>query len=345
MEVSSPVVAHLAALLARLFSGLGIAIGQNAAIMIALIVFFVILSIIVSAASYLLGWVERKFIGRAQARHGPTYVGRFGFLQNLADLVKLLAKEFIVPDRADRPLFQMVLPVVVAIEILVLVFIPMAPGFIGISTPIGMFAVFVLLSFSPLLLFLAGWTSGNKFGSISAQRSVVMMVSYEIPMFIVIASVAAVSGGFGFLSVVGSQAHLWNVVRMPIGFAVFFVALLAELERGPFDLREADIELISGWLTDVNAPYYALALLLDYTRMFLGALLISVMFLGGWLGLPLIPPIVTLLVKVALVSLFIMLVRVTVVRMRIDRVIRLGWVYLTPLAALSLLLTFIIFVR
>jgi NADH-quinone oxidoreductase subunit H len=315
------------------------------AFIISFIIFVIILSVMFSLFSYVFGWLERKIMGRLQSRHGPTYVGPFGFLQNLADILKLISKEEILPDRADKPLFQMILPVLVALFVLILAFIPFTNAFVGIGTTLSLLAVFVILSLSPLLLFLAGWTSGNKFGSISAQRSIMTMISYEIPLFLVVIAVALLSNSTSLSSIVNAQSHFWYVLLMPIGFVVFFVVLLAELERPPFDLKEADNELIAGWLTDVSAPYYALALFLDYIRMFVGTLLIGLLFFGGWLGPAILPAIVWLMIKVVLLSVFIVIIRATTVRMRIDRVLRLGWEYLTPLAMLNILITFIIFVK
>ena len=313
--------------------------------LVAFVVFLVILAVMFSVFAYVFGWVERKIIGRAQSRHGPTYTGPFGFLQNMADLVKLMSKEEIVPDKADKPLYQMVLPSIVALFVLMLAFLPFTNAFVGIASSVSLLAVFVLLSFSPIIMFLAGWTSGNKFGSISAQRSVMVLVSYEIPMFIVVASVAMLAGSMSLTSIVNAQSGIWYALMMPLGFIVFFIVMLAELERPPFDLREADNELIAGWLTDISAPYYALSLFLDYLRMFVGTIIISLLFLGGWLGPSFVPPLAWLIAKAVILSIFIIVVRATMVRMRIDRVIRTGWEYLTPLAMLNLLLTFIIFVR
>ena len=165
------------------------------------------------------------------------------------------------------------------------------------------------------------------------------------PLFLVIVAVGMLAGGFGFLGIVGSQGSGWFALKMPVGFAVFFVVMLAELERPPFDLREADNELVAGWLTDVSATYYGMALLLDYMRLCLGSLLIAVMFLGGWLGPSFLPPFAWTMVKLVVVSLVIMIVRVTAFRMRIDRVLKSGWEYLIPLSLLNLLLTFLIFVK
>lgn len=313
-------------------------------LVLALIVYLIVLSIAFMAFAYVFGWVERKVMARAQSRHGPTYVGKWGFLQNLADLIKLIAKENIIPDSADKPLFQTAIPAMFAVFVLMLVLIPFTSSFVGVGTSLSLLLVFMLLSLTPLLIFIAGWTSGNKFSSIGAQRSVVMLLSYEIPILLVVAAIALLANGYNFTSIVNAQSSMWYVVLMPIGFVVFFIALLGELDRPPFDLREADSELIAGWLTDVSAPYYGLVLFLDYTRMLVGTLLLAVLFFGGWLGPSFIPAIVWLMVKVVILAVFIIFIRATTVRMKIDRLLRLGWKYLMPLAVVNLVVTFAIFV-
>jgi len=346
LQIGSPAMASYFTFIYNLLSGfVGAPILWPLAFIISFIIFVIILSLIFSIFSYLFGWLERKIIGRSHSRHGPTYVGPFGLLQNLADLVKLMSKENITPDKADKPLYQMILPTVVALFVLILAFIPFTNAFVGIDTGIGLFAIFVLISFSPLLLFLAGWTSGNKFSSISAQRSVMMLVSYEVPMFLVVVAVAMLANSFNLAAIVAAQSAYWFALLMPLGLIVFFITMLAELERPPFDLREADSELIAGWLTDASPPYYALALFLDYIRMFVGALLIAILFFGGWNGPAFVPQFAWLMAKVLVIAVFIIVLRAATVRMRIDRIIRLGWEYLTPLAVLNLLITFILFVR
>ncbi len=314
-------------------------------LVIAFIVFAILLSLLVVLFVYLFGWGERKIMARIQSRHGPTYVGKFGILQNMADVVKLLSKEHIIPDQSDKPLFQMVLPIIYALFMMILAFIPFTGGFVGIGSTISLLVIFALLSFSPLLLFLAGWTSGNKFGSISAQRSVMVMVSYEIPMLLVVVAVAMLAHSFSLINIVNAQGTLWFAILMPIGFIVFFITMLAELERPPFDVREADNELIAGWLTDVSAPYYSLALFLDYTRMFVGTLLISILFLGGWSGPSFLPAFAWIFIKVIALSVFIIIIRATTVRMKIDRILRTGWTYMIALSVLNLIATFLIFAK
>ncbi len=309
----------------------------------ALVAYAVLVAILIIAFDYLFGWTERKVIAKMQARHGPTYVGKYGLLQNLADIVKLLSKEHAVPQRAGKFLFLVTLPVMLAIAIFLIMLLPFSPTLLASDLGLGALALFVVLSFVPLIVFVNGVSSGNKFAAIGAQRSVVMLLSYEIPLIIVVATAALLANSYSFVGIIGAQAKTWFVLLMPIGFVVFFVAMLAELERPPFDMREADSELIAGWLTDVSAPYYSLALFLDYTRMFLGSLVMAILFFGGWSG-PVLPPVAWLLIKAFAISLFIIVIRATTARMRIDRLLRLGWTVLLPLAILNLIITSVLFI-
>ena len=308
-----------------------------------LVVEVIVIFILIVFFDYIFGWLERKSIAKAQFRHGPTYVGKFGILQNLADIVKLLAKENIIPKNADKLVFSTAPLLLLALFIFLIYLLPFSNS-LGIAISVGLLAIFVLLSFAPLLIFLTGAASGNKFSLISAQRSVIMSLAYEVPLILSVAAVALYAGSFNIANIVNSQAKIPFIVLMPIGFIVFFIAMLAELERPPFDLREADSELIAGWLVDVGAPYYAVALFVDYTRMFLGSLLISLLFLGGWLG-PYLPSLIWLLIKAFVVAVVVVIIRATTVRMRLDRLMRFGWFWLLPLAVLNIILTFMLFVK
>ncbi|MFP3278584.1 MAG: complex I subunit 1 family protein [Candidatus Micrarchaeota archaeon] len=308
-----------------------------------LVVEVIVIFILIVFFDYIFGWLERKSIAKAQFRHGPTYVGKFGILQNLADIIKLLAKENIIPKNADKLVFSTAPLLLLALFIFLIYLLPFSNS-LGIAISVGLLAIFVLLSFAPLLIFLTGAASGNKFSLISAQRSVIMSLAYEVPLILSVAAVALYAGSFNIANIVNSQAKIPFIALMPIGFIVFFIAMLAELERPPFDLREADSELIAGWLVDVGAPYYAVALFVDYTRMFLGSLLISLLFLGGWLG-PYLPSLIWLLIKAFVVAVVVVIIRATTVRMRLDRLMRFGWFWLLPLAVLNIILTFMLFVK
>ena len=308
------------------------------------LVFAIAISILILAFDYLFSWLERKTIAKIQGRHGPTYVGKYGLLQNLADFVKLLAKEHTVPRKADKLLFLLTIPMMLAISIFLIFLLPFSPTLTESNMGLGMLAIFVVISFMPLIIFVNGFSSGNKFAAISAQRSVVMLLSYEIPVVVVLATVGMLANGFNISAIINAQSSWWFVFLMPIGFIVFFIAMLAEMERPPFDMREADSELIAGWLTDVSAPYYTLALFLDYTRMFLGSLLIAILFFGGWNG-PVLPPVFWLIFKGFVISFFIIIVRATTVRMRIDGLLRFGWLTLMPLSMLNLIVTYLVFLH
>jgi len=308
-----------------------------------ILAYAIAVTVLILVYAYTFGWIERKLIAKMQLRHGPTTTGKYGMLQNLADFIKLLSKEHTVPRNADKLLLLASLPLLLSISIFLILLLPLSPSLSGANLSLGLLAVFVVLSFMPLIIFVNGFGSSNKFAEISAQRSMIMLLSYEIPLLLVIASAALLANSYNISGIVSSQSGRWFLISMPIGFVAFFIAMLAELERSPLDLREADSELIAGWLTDISAPYYSLALFLDYTRMFFGSLVIAILFLGGWQG-PVLPPLVWLLLKAALISLAVIVVRATMVRMRLDRLLRLGWLALLPLALLNLIITYILFV-
>ncbi|MDE1768744.1 MAG: NADH-quinone oxidoreductase subunit H, partial [Candidatus Micrarchaeota archaeon] len=235
-------------------------------------------------------------------------------------------------------------PIILALSVFIILILPYSPSLQATNLGFGLIIAFTIISFLPLLMFTSGFATGNKFADISAQRSVLILISYEVPTLIVVAGIAMLSGSYSFQGIIQAQAsNFYFAALMPIGLIIFFITMLAEFERPPFDLREADNELIAGWLTDYSSPYYALSLFIDYARMFLGSVLIAILFFGGWLG-PILPPIVWLLLKAFIISLFIIMIRATAFRMRIDRILRLGWLWLVPLSLINLIITYIVFV-
>ncbi|MEM0086717.1 MAG: complex I subunit 1 family protein [Candidatus Micrarchaeaceae archaeon] len=323
---------------------IGISSSSLATEIISLVLYFIAIFIVIAVFDYTFGWVERKVVAKTQSRHGPTYVGKFGILQNLADVLKLFSKEHIQPDSADRILFPVSIPIVLSLLIFLVAIIPFSQGVAASSISLGVLLVFVVISFMPVFIFLAGFSSGNKFGAISAQRSILVLIAYEMPMLLAIASVILLANSYNFQTIVSMQSSGYFFIFAPISLFVFFVAMLAEFERPPFDVREADSELIAGWLTDVSSPYYGFGLFVDYTRMLLGSMLIAIFFFGGWLG-PLLPGIVWLFIKVFIIALFVILIRVATARMRIDRILRLGWMWLSPLAIINIAAIFLLLVK
>jgi NADH-quinone oxidoreductase subunit H len=312
-------------------------LSQSWAFAISILIYAIAVLIFISIFDYLYGWFERKVMAKAQSRHGPNTVGKYGVLQNLADIIKLLTKESIVPKNANKYLLILGVPMLLAMLIFLIMLLPFSQNIYGVDLSIGLLVIFVILSFSPILLFIAGWATGNKFASISSQRSIMILIGYELPMLLALIAVAVAANSYNLLNIVAAQSTIPFIIIMPIGFVIFFITLLAELERPPFDLREADSELIAGWLTDVSAPYYAQALFIDYTRVLLGSLLVALLFLGGWSG-PILPGVIWLLIKVLIVAFVLILIRISTVRMRVNKVIRMGWMYLIPLAVINLLI-------
>jgi NADH-quinone oxidoreductase subunit H len=311
---------------------------------LALVIYAIIIFLILAVFGYMFGWIERKLIAKAQYRHGPTYVGKYGILQNFADLVKLFSKASLDLDNADSILYSTALPILISLTIFTVMLLPIFPSIQATNIGFGLLLVFVVIAFMPIAIFLSGYASGNKFADISAQRSILMLLSYEIPLMLVIAAIGLISKGYNLQNIIAMQSNAYYILLMPIGFAVFFIAMLAEIERPPFDLMEADSELIAGWITDMSPAYYALVLFLDYSKVFMSSLLISILFLGGWLGPAPIPGVVWLLIKAIIIAVIAVIIRATTFRMRIDRILRMGWLILIPLSLINLIITYIVFV-
>ncbi len=312
--------------------------------LLALVIYAIIIFLILAVFGYMFGWIERKLIAKAQYRHGPTYVGKYGILQNFADLVKLFSKASLDLDNADSILYSTALPILISLTIFTVMLLPIFPSIQATNIGFGLLLVFVVIAFMPIAIFLSGYASGNKFADISAQRSILMLLSYEIPLMLVIAAIGLISKGYNLQNIIAMQSNAYYILLMPIGFAVFFIAMLAEIERPPFDLMEADSELIAGWITDMSPAYYALVLFLDYSKVFMSSLLISILFLGGWLGPAPIPGVVWLLIKAIIIAVIAVIIRATTFRMRIDRILRMGWLILIPLSLINLIITYIVFV-
>ena len=193
-------------------------------------------------------WVERKFIAKIQLRVGPQYAGRFGgILQNFADLFKLLFKEIVVPYRADKAVFLAVPLALMFVSGSLLALVPVGPTTYIANPSVGVILIFALMGFSPIIALLAGWASNNKYSLLGGLRALHQMVAYEIPMILSVLGVVVLSGSLSLIGVVDAQSRIWFILLQPLGAIVFYVALLAELERIPFDLPEADTELVAGW--------------------------------------------------------------------------------------------------
>jgi len=291
-------------------------------------------------------WIDRKMSGRIFDFYGPYYVGYRigGWLQNLADGVKLFVKEIITPAKADKIGFLLAPVIFVGSSLLALATVPLSPDFAiatnpsGALVPAGVLFSFAIFAMAPFAILLAGWSSNNKYTLIGGLRSAAQMMSYEIPMLLCVASVFLMSGSLSFDGVVNAQSNIWFAIPLAIGFIVFLVCLVAEVERTPFDIPEAESELVEGWTTEYGGMRFGLFMMTDYLRGYVGGALATALFLGGWLGPEPIPGPIWFLIKAYVVFTVLAWMKWSLPRVRIDQILQLGWKRLLPLAVLNLLI-------
>jgi NADH-quinone oxidoreductase subunit H len=235
-------------------------------------------------------FVERKFLAKMQLRVGPLYCGKVeGILQLLADGLKLVSKEIIIPSGSDKPIFWAAPVAYVATAAAVVALIPAAPGFVGANINVGLIAVFAILGFFPLIALLFSWASNSKYPFIGGLRALHQMIAFEIPFFLSGLSVVLLAGSLNLTNIAIAQQPYWYIFFLPISAFVFFISSLAELERIPFDLPEAESEIVAGWLTETSGMIYGLIQLGSYIKVYALSALFVILFLGGWAGPQIFP--------------------------------------------------------
>ncbi len=290
-----------------------------------------------------MGWVERKLTAKIQLRTGPMYAGKVeGILQNVADFFKLLFKEMIIPDGVDRATFIAIPLALMAVAGALIALVPLSPTTYIANPSVGAILVFAILGFSPLIVLLAGWASNSKYPFLGGLRALHQMVAYEIPLVLSLLGAVILSGSLNLMQIVTHQTGLWYIVLQPLGAIVFFIGALAELERIPFDLPEADSEIVAGWQTEYSSMLFGTFQLANFSRMYILAGLFTTFFLGGWLGPAPVPPEVWFILKTTVVMLVMMLPRSIMPRLRIDLLLRAGWVRLLVLSFANIFLTMLI---
>jgi NADH-quinone oxidoreductase subunit H len=285
---------------------------------------------------------ERKIIGWIQNRVGPNRVGPWGILQSVADVFKLLLKEDIIPDNADRTLFRWAPIIAFVPAFVVLAVIPFSEKIHFSDLGVGLLYYFAISSISIIGILLGGWASNNKYSLIGGLRSAAQMISYEIPLVISVIGVILSAQSLNLSEIVAAQEKVWFIIPQFLGFVVFLIASLSELNRTPFDLPEAESELVAGYHVEYTGFRFAFFMLAEYIYVFAMASLTTVLYLGGWIapfGLSFIPGLVWFLLKFCLVVFFLFWVRATFPRMRVDQLMQFAWKVLLPLALANLFLT------
>ena len=315
-------------------------------------------------------FVERKMLAKLQLRVGPFYCGKFeGILQLMGDGLKLISKEIIIPAKADKPIFWAAPVLFVAAAAAFVAFIPVAPGWVVADVDLGLLGVFAVIGFFPIITILSAWSANSKFPFIGGIRALFQMVSFEIPLILSLLGVVMLTGSLNLSEIAASQSVFPWIVFLPVGAIVFFITMLAELERIPFDLPEAESEIVAGWLTELSGMMYGLVQLGTYLKLYAFAGLFVVLFLGGWNGPMIVPPFpvellengiemgpitvgplpglplftqemlngtLMFILKTAGVIFFILLPRGVFPRIRVDMLLNLGWSKLIGLAFVNI---------
>jgi NADH-quinone oxidoreductase subunit H len=302
-------------------------------LIIVLGVFIVVLSV---AAG--LTWYERRFLSLFQDRYGPNRVGPAGLLQVVADTLKMLFKEDWVPPFADKWVFILAPAIVLSTALLSFIVIPFTSRIVIADLNVGLLFFLAMSSLAVYSVVLAGWSSHSKYSLVGGMRAAAQMVSYEVFMGLSLAGVVVLAGSFSLTRIVEAQQGLWNVVPQFIGFVVFMIAGLAETRRLPFDLVEADSELVAGYHTEYSGMKAGVFLVGEYVGITLVSALIATLFFGGWLG-PWLPGIVWFALKTFLFLSIFILMRAVFPRPRYDQLMSLGWKAMLPLSLVNLLVT------
>ena len=306
----------------------------------------IVLLVLLLLAAYLV-WLERKFLARLQIRYGPNRAGKFGLLQPIADTIKMLTKEDIVPAAADRFIFLLAPAVVATTALMMFAVVPFGTSLtlMGKEVPlvitdlnVGLLFVFALSSLGVYGVAMGGWASNSKYSLLGGIRGAAQMISYELSLGLSLIPIVMLADSFSIVEIVNAQEAYPFILVQPFAFVIFMISAMAESKRIPFDLPEAENELGAGYHTEYSGIRFGLFFLGEYVHLQVLGALVAVLFLGGWRG-PVLPPPVWLFIKIIFVALIMIWVRGTLPRLRYDQLMALGWKVLIPAALLNIMIT------
>ncbi len=283
-------------------------------------------------------WLERRLLALWQDRYGPNRVGPFGLLQVLADMIKIFFKEDWIPPFADKPVFVLAPGIIVLTVLMSYAVLPFASGLVIADLDVGVLFILAMSSLGVYSVVLAGWASDNKYALLGGLRAAAQMLSYEVFMGLSLMGTVLLAGSFSLDRIVEAQRHLWFVIPQFLGFILFTIAGVAETRRLPFDLPEAESELIAGFHSEYSGMKFGLFFVGEYLGVILISALIAILFFGGWLG-PWLPATIWFLIKTLAFICFFILLRAALPRPRFDQLMSWGWKLMFPLALANLLVT------
>ena len=327
----------LVIVLAALVSIVVLAVGYGGKDVFSILVKSLSLLSILSVVVLSLTWVERKALARIQQRIGPMRVGPYGLLQPIADGLKLLIKEDIMPAWVDRPVYWIAPLAVFVPSFAVWVVMPFSSDLVLRDMDLGLLYVLAMSVLSIIGLIMAGWGSANKYGIIGGLRSAAQLISYEIPLIVIAITIAMLAGSLNLTAIATGQGSTWYLLLQPLALVIFLLAGLAEVGRSPFDIFQAESELVGGPFIEYSGAHWSIFFLAEYMNTFLVAALITIFFLGGWSG-PFLPEVAWFLIKCYTVIIVMFWLRGTLPRLRIDQLMAFGWQGLVPLSFLNFLM-------
>lgn len=295
----------------------------------------------VAVNALFLVWLERRVSARIQLRRGPIHVGPQGLLQTIADAIKLISKELVLPNQADKIFYILAPMVVFAPALAAFIILPLAKGVIIRDLNVGFLFVFSLTNISFIGIFMAGWTSNNKYALLGSMRAVAQNISYEIPLLLSTMGIVMAAQTLKLSDIVLAQKSGWFLVTQPVAFLIFLCSALAEANRAPFDIPEAESELVAGFHTEYSGMRFALFFLGEYTAIFISSAIAASLFLGGWHG-PLLPGPFWLALKTYAIVFVVMWIRWTFPRLRSDQLMAFAWKVLIPVAILNVFVTAVV---
>lgn len=284
-------------------------------------------------------WLERRMLALWQDRYGPNRAGPFGLLIVAADTIKLFFKEDWIPPFADKKIFVIAPTIIAATVLMSFVIIPFAPGILVADLNIGLLFFLAMSSLGVYSIVLGGWASNNKYSLLGALRGASQMISYEVFMGLSLMGIVMLSGSFRLTDIVMAQQDYWFIVTQPVAFVIFLIAGIAETHRLPFDIPEAESELVAGFHSEYSGMKFGMFFIGEYLGITLISSMVVTLFFGGWLGPGFLPPIVWFILKTFAFILLFILLRASLPRPRYDQLMEYGWKILLPLALLNLLIT------
>lgn len=300
-----------------------------------------ILAFILANALWLV-YMERRVSAFIQSRIGPNRVGPKGLFQSIADIVKLMGKEIIIPGKVDRIVFLIAPLLIFVPPLMIYAVLPFGKNMVAIDMNIGLFYILAVGSLSTIVFWAAGWSSNNKYSLLGGMRAVAQMVSYELPLVLSLLGVVMIAGTLNLSEIIKAQENIWFIFTQPIAFLVYLIAGISETNRTPFDLVEGESEIISGPYTEYSGMSFALFFLAEYANVMIVSAMCTVMFLGGWLapfGLDFVPSWVWFFLKMYAIIFIFMWLRWTFPRIRVDQLMALGWKVLVPISLANIFIT------